>query len=98
MHSDDLEALFRFLVRNHDLSIFIGIVKLILKPYQDSISMVLGNPIKLLYSYDTYQFTDYGKYESSMFSEKAKVKHRVEQFPIDCQKSFDMGVNLAINV
>lgn len=72
--------------------------KLILKPYQDSISMVLGNPIKLLYSYDTYQFTDYEKYESSMFSEKEKAKHRVEQFPIDCQKAFDMGVSLAINV
>ncbi|EHJ00451.1 NADPH-dependent FMN reductase [Clostridium sp. DL-VIII] len=72
--------------------------KLILKPYQDSISMVLGNPIKLLYSYDTYQFTDYEKYESSMFSEKEKAKHRAEQFPIDCQKAFDMGVSLAINV
>lgn len=33
MHSDDLEALFRFLVRNHDLSMFIGVVELILKPY-----------------------------------------------------------------
>lgn len=72
--------------------------KLILKPYQDSISMVLGNPIKLLYSYDTYQFTDYEKYESSMFSEKEKAKHRAEQFPIDCQKAFDMGVSLAINI
>ncbi len=72
--------------------------KLILKPYQDSISMVLGNQIKLLYSYDTYQFTDYEKYESSMFSEKEKAKHRAEQFPIDCQKAFDMGVSLAINI
>ncbi|NOW04845.1 flavodoxin family protein [Clostridium beijerinckii] len=72
--------------------------KLILKPHQDFISMVLGNPIKLLYSYDTYQFTDYEKYESSMFSEKEKAKHRDEQFPIDCQKAFDMGVSLAINV
>ncbi|WP_315070043.1 flavodoxin family protein [uncultured Clostridium sp.] len=72
--------------------------KLILKPYQDSISMVLRNPIKLLYSYDTYQFTDYEKYESSMFSEKEKAKHRAEQFPIDCQKAFDMGVSLATNV
>ncbi len=72
--------------------------KLILKPYQDSISMVLGTPIKLLYSYDTYQFTDYEKYESSMFSEKEKAKHRAEQFPIDCQKAFDMGVSLTVNV
>ncbi|OOM77611.1 flavodoxin family protein [Clostridium sp. BL-8] len=72
--------------------------KLILKPYQDSISIVLGNPIKLLYSYDTYQFTDYEKYESSMFSEKEKAKHRAEQFPIDCQKAFDMGVSLTINI
>ena len=32
-----------------------------------------------------------------MFSEKEKAKHKAEQFPVDCQKAFDMGVLLATN-
>jgi multimeric flavodoxin WrbA len=71
--------------------------KLSLKPHQDSIARMLGRPLELLYSYDTYQFSDYQKYESSIFSEEAKAKHKAEQFPIDCQKSFDMGAKFAMN-
>jgi multimeric flavodoxin WrbA len=56
----------------------------------------IGRPVKSLYSYDTYQFSDYEKYESSMFSEEAKSKQKAEQFPIDCQKAFDMGARLAV--
>ncbi len=68
-----------------------------LKPYQNTIMRTLGNPLELLYSYDAYQFTDYEKYESSMFSEKEKAKHKDKQFPIDCEKAFNMGVALVIN-
>lgn len=48
----------------------------------------------VLYSNNTYQFDDYSKYESSAFSEEAKAAHRKIQFPIDCQKAFDLGVSL----
>jgi multimeric flavodoxin WrbA len=44
---------------------------------------------------DTYQFDDYSKYEASMFDEKHKAQVKAEQFPIDCQKAFDMGARLA---
>lgn len=45
-------------------------------------------------SNNTYQFDDYSKYESSAFSEEAKAEHRKVQFPIDCQKAFDLGASL----
>ena len=43
---------------------------------------------------DTYQFDDYSKYVVTAFDEKEKAKVRDEQFPVDCQKAFDMGVRL----
>ena len=48
-----------------------------------------------LFVYDTYQFDDYSKYESTGFDVEAKAKRRKEEFPKDCQKAFDMGVRLA---
>jgi len=55
---------------------------------------VLNGTSEFLISNDTYQFDDYSKYESSMFDEKLKAQVKTEQFPIDCQKAFDMGVRL----
>jgi hypothetical protein len=37
-----------------------------------------------LFVYDTYQFDDYSKYDSSLFDVEAKAKRREEQFPKDC--------------
>jgi multimeric flavodoxin WrbA len=64
---------------------------------ENMMTRTTGKPLESLYSYNTYQFSDYGKYESSMFSEKEKAKQKAEQFPVDCQKAFDMGVSLATN-
>lgn len=65
--------------------------------HETSITKTLGKPIETLYSYNTYQFSDYNKYETSIFSEEAKAKQKAEQFPIDCQKAFDMGVQFVKN-
>lgn len=62
--------------------------------HENSIARTLGKPMEVLYCYNTYQFTDYSKYESSIFSEEAKAKQKAEQFPIDCQNAFDLGVRL----
>ncbi|MCM1270731.1 MAG: flavodoxin family protein [Ruminococcus flavefaciens] len=69
-----------------------------LEKYQRSITEVLGHKPELLYVYNTWQFTDYSKYESSIFSEKDKRKQRKEQFPLDCKAAYDMGVLLAKRV
>ncbi len=69
-----------------------------LKAHENAIARTLGKPVELLYCWNTYQFTDYKQYESSIFSEAVKAKHKTEQFPVDCQKAFDMGVRFVKNV
>lgn len=56
---------------------------------------LLKGPSEYILSTDTYQFADYSKYEASMFDEEHKKQIKKEQFPIECQKAFDMGVRLA---
>ncbi|AWI03048.1 flavodoxin family protein [Clostridium drakei] len=60
---------------------------------EQTIEHIFTKPL-VMYSNDTYQFDDYSKYESSAFSEEAKASHRKIQFPLDCQKAFELGVNL----
>lgn len=50
---------------------------------------------ELLYSHDTYQFSDYDRYDVNMFTKEAKQKQRDEQFPKDEQAAYEMGVRLA---
>lgn len=66
--------------------------------HENSIARALGKPMELLYCYNTYQFSDYDKYESSMFSKVLKAKQKTEQFPVDCQNAFDLGVRLVKNI
>jgi len=56
---------------------------------------LLNGTSEYIISADTYQFDDYAKYEASMFNEKHKSQVKAEQFPLDCQKAFDMGARLA---
>ncbi len=44
---------------------------------------------------DTYQFTDYSKYEASAWDAKAKAKRRAEVFPQDCARARELGARLA---
>lgn len=70
-------------------------VKQYLTLRESMIAKTLGKPVQSLYSGNTYQFSDYSRYESSMFSEADKARHRAEQFPLDCRKAFDLGTALA---
>lgn len=65
-----------------------------LEKYQRSVTEVLGRAPLLLYSYNTLQFDDYSKYESSIFSEQDKIRQRAEQFPLDCKAAYDIGAKL----
>ena len=60
---------------------------------ESAIERMLTKPL-VMYSNNTYQFDDYSKYKADAFSEEAKAEHRKIQFPIDCQKAFELGVNL----
>lgn len=49
---------------------------------------------EVLYVNDTFQFSDYSKYESSMFDSTHKAEMREKQFPQDLKKAFELGKNL----
>jgi hypothetical protein len=59
-------------------------------------SKKLNGTSEILLSMDTYQFSDYSKYEASKFNEKHKAQVKAKQFPMDCQKAFDVGARLAV--
>ena len=65
----------------------------ILGANEASLNMIYGY-CESLYAYDTYQFTDYSKYDCDVFDERLKAKSREEKFPVDMQKAFNMGKKL----
>jgi multimeric flavodoxin WrbA len=52
---------------------------------------------EFLISSDAYQFDDYSKYDASKYDEQHKAQVRATQFPIDCERAFEMGARLAAN-
>ena len=66
----------------------------ILAPNAQAMKIVLGHCEELC-AYDTYQFTDYSRYEANMFSEPEKAGHREKVFPEDLRKAYDLGKRLA---
>lgn len=68
------------------------------RPCLEYLERCIGNifrPPAVMYSYDTYQFKDYGAYRAEVFDKVLKLKRREEFFPQDCQCAFDMGRNMA---
>ena len=45
-------------------------------------------------SCDTWQFTDYSKFQTAMFNEEHKRKMREEQFPKDLAAAYQIGQKL----
>jgi multimeric flavodoxin WrbA len=63
--------------------------------YERRYNQLLGGPSKTMYSTETLQTNDYGKYEMSMFDAGARKKRREEVFPLDLKKAFEMGAETA---
>jgi multimeric flavodoxin WrbA len=64
------------------------------KFYEDRYSGLFG-PAKTLVSTETWQTTDYSKYEMTMFDGDERKKRREEVFPQDKRKAFELGAELA---
>jgi multimeric flavodoxin WrbA len=70
--------------------------------YQDSsvaasqgiMTRIFGS-CEVLLSYDTYQFSDYGKYLSTAWDPVAKAKRREEVFPEERRRAYELGVRLS---
>ena len=59
--------------------------------HENFATRILRAETKVLYAYNTYQFTDYSKYESSIFDEPAKAAYRREIFPKQCDEARSIG-------
>ena len=66
----------------------------------DTSAQQLGvfGPTEILYSYDTYQFSNYDRYDAATFSEAHKAEVRDTQFPLDLEKAYELGKRLVITV
>ena len=71
------------------------LLKASLRPFESVVERLLGKKPEILCSYNTYQYSDYSQYEHSIFSEPEKARQKKEQFPIDCEHAFQLGVRLA---
>ncbi|MBP1917655.1 hypothetical protein [Youngiibacter multivorans] len=65
----------------------------ILSVNERALSRLFGT-CESMYSMDMYPFNDYSKYDVTMFDPKLKAITRENQFSIDCQKAFDLGIRL----
>ena len=65
----------------------------LLAPNSSACELVFGH-CETLCAYNTYQFTDYSRYDAGMFSEPVKAKYRDEHFPVDLKNAYDLGKRL----
>ncbi|AEF81396.1 flavodoxin family protein [Leadbettera azotonutricia] len=61
--------------------------------YEDLFARLIG-PAETLLSTETWQTTDYGKYEMTMFDGDERKKRRETVFPEDKRKAFEMGAGI----
>ena len=64
------------------------------KAYEALFSRILG-PAQSLLCTETWQVSDYSKYEMNRFNVAERKKRREEVFPLDLNKAFEMGKALA---
>lgn len=50
---------------------------------------------EILYSFDTYQFNDYSRYDAAQLNVERKTEMHNTQFPKDLERAFDLGKRLA---
>ena len=62
--------------------------------YEGFTEKILGVAPKVLRAYNTVQFKDYSRYESSIFDPEEKFAYREKHFPEDCAAAYDIGREL----
>lgn len=69
-------------------------MKRVLYIYESSAERHLQVPPKMLYAYNTVQFSDYNKYESSIFDPEEKYANEKENFPGLLKQAYEIGKEL----
>ena len=67
----------------------------IMAPNEEYLKYIFGYA-ESYWAYDTYQFSDYSKYNCDMFDEPHKAHVRYTQFPIDMQNVYELGKKLTV--
>ncbi|KWW28977.1 MAG: Multimeric flavodoxin WrbA [bacterium P3] len=57
-------------------------------------SLGMFGPTEILYSFDTYQFNDYSRYDAAQIDERHKDEMRRTQFPEDLRNAYETGKRL----
>ena len=65
----------------------------LMAPNEEYLKYIYGYA-ETLWCYDTYQFSDYSKYDCNMFDEPHKRQVRDTQFPLDMHKAYELGKRL----
>ena len=64
-------------------------------PYLERYKNLIYSKPYSLKVFDTFQFSDYSKYENYAFDPELKAKRKEEHFPIDLENAYDLGVKIA---
>ena len=64
--------------------------------HEGSAEKILMSKPQILYAYNTWQFNDYSKYESSIFDPEEKAEYRKNIFPKDCEAAYNIGKSLIL--
>ena len=64
--------------------------------YETFATRILRVVPKVLRAYDTVQFKDYSRYESSIFNPEEKFAYREKHFADDCAAAYDIGRDLIL--
>ena len=67
----------------------------VLQPTEYFYGLLLHGEVKSMASFDTLQVSDYSKYSMGAFDESEKIKRHNEQFPLDLEEAFRLGVELS---
>ena len=70
----------------------------ILGTAENYLRAVFGTTPVRICAYNTYQYKDYGRYRAGYWNEPQKAEHRRVRFPADCQKAYDAGRRMALEV
>jgi multimeric flavodoxin WrbA len=73
------------------------------RKYEESFKLTEGaiqrtlklNKLHTLHVTDTYQFDDYKKFQITAFDPELKKKRKMEEFPKDCERAYEIGKILA---
>ena len=67
-----------------------------LTPFETFAATILGTAPRKFYAFNTLQFNDYSKYESSIFSEADKKAYHEKHFAEELQQAYELGKQLVL--